>query len=231
MSTKATAAAEEPIRIFVLEKYEISRKGICLLLSQQKEFEVVGDTGNWEQALTMIQHEKPDVVVVGLGPEENERMDLLPEIPNAADSAKILIITEANDREFHRKAVRLGASGVLSRDKSANMLVRAITCVSEGEVWLDRFTTASLIRELSPGKRVVKQDPDERKIASLTDREREVIQEVGKGLKNKQIAEALFISEITVHHHLTSIYSKLEVADRFELLIFAYRNRLAELPR
>jgi len=231
MSTKATAAAEEPIRIFVLEKYEISRKGICLLLSQKKEFEVVGDTGNWEQALTMIQHEKPDVVVVGLGPEENERMDLLPEIFNAADTAKILIITEVNDREFHRKAVRLGASGVLSKDKSTNMLVRAITCVSEGEVWLDRFTTASLIRELSPGKRVVRQDPDERKIASLTDREREVIQEVGKGLKNKQIAEALFISEITVHHHLTSIYSKLEVADRFELLIFAYRNRLAELPR
>ena len=231
MRTKATAAAEERIRIIVLEKYEIFRKGICLLLSQQKEFEVVGDTGNWDQALPMIQHEQPDVVIIGLSPEEKENIDLLPEIPNVAETAKILIITEANDREFHRKAVRLGASGVLSKDKSPNMLVRAITCVNEGEVWLDRFTTASLIRELSPGKRAVKEDTDEKKIASLTEREREVIQEVGKGLKNKQIAEALFISEITVHHHLTSIYSKLEVADRFELLIFAYRNHLAELPR
>ena len=231
MSTKATAPATERIRIIVLDDYEISRKGICLLLSQQKNFEVVGDAGDWNQALTTIQNEQPDVVVVGLDPGDKEKMELLPEISNVAETVKILVISEANDREFHRNAVRFGASGVLSRDKSTNMLVKAIGCVNEGEVWLDRFTTASLLQELSPRKRAVKQDPDERKIASLTKREREVIEQVGKGLKNKQIAEALFISEITVHHHLTSIYSKLEVADRFELLIFAYRNRLAELPR
>jgi DNA-binding NarL/FixJ family response regulator len=68
------------------------------------------------------------------------------------------------------------------------------------------------------------------KIASLTEREREVIKLVGKGLKNRQIAQTLFISDITVHHHLTSIYSKLEVGDRLELLIYSYRNGLAELP-
>jgi len=69
------------------------------------------------------------------------------------------------------------------------------------------------------------------KISSLSQREREVVQLVGKGLKNKQIAQMLFISDVTVHHHLTSIYSKLEVADRLELVIYAYRNGLAELPR
>ncbi|MBN2321304.1 MAG: response regulator transcription factor [Acidobacteria bacterium] len=231
MRTKATAEITERIRIIVLEEYEIFRKGVCLLLSQQKNFEIVGDAGEWDQALTMILREQPDIVIVGLDPEDSEKIDLLPEISNAAETAKILIISKANDREFHSKAVRFGASGVLSEDKSAEMLVKAIACVNEGEVWLDRFTTASLLRELSPRNSTVKQDPDERKIAYLTEREREVIEQVGKGLKNKQIAEALFISEITVHHHLTSIYSKLEVADRFELLIFAYRNRLAEIPR
>jgi two-component system nitrate/nitrite response regulator NarL len=231
MSTKATAAATEQIRIIVLEKFEIFRKGICLLLSQQKNFKIVSDAGAWDQALTTIQREQPDIVIVGLDPEDSEEIELLPEIFNAAESARILVISEATDREFHRKAVRLGASGVLSKDKSTEMLVKAIACVNEGEVWLDRFTTASLLQELSPKNKAVKPDSDEKKITSLTEREREVIKQIGKGLKNKQIAEALFISEITVHHHLTSIYSKLEVADRFELLIFAYRNRLAELPR
>ena len=231
MGTKAIAEATEQIRIIVLEEYEIFRKGICLLLSQQKNFEIVGDAGTWDQAMTMILHEQPDIVLVGLKPEDNEKIDLLPEISVAAEKAKILVISKANDQEFHRKAVRLGASGVLSHDKSTGMLVKAVACVNEGEVWLDRFTTASLLRELSPGNRTAKQDPTERKIASLTYREREVIKQIGRGLKNKQIAKVLYISEITVHHHLTSIYSKLEVTDRFELLIFAYRNHLAELPR
>ncbi len=231
MRTKATAVAAERIRIIVLEEYEIIREGICLLLSQQANFEIIGDAGAGDRALAMIHREQPDIVIVGLGPENSEKIDLLPEILNAAETAKILIISNANDQEFHRKAVRLGAVGVVSKDKSTKILVKAITCVYEGEVWLDRFTTASLLRELSPGNKVVKQNPDEVKIASLTEREREVIEQIGKGFKNRKIAEALFISEITVHHHLTSIYSKLEVADRFELLIFAYRNRLAEIPR
>ena len=74
-------------------------------------------------------------------------------------------------------------------------------------------------------------DPEESKIKSLTDREREVIGLVGEGLKNKQIGERLFISETTVTHHLSSIFSKLEVSDRLELIIYAFRNGLAKVPK
>ncbi len=97
--------------------------------------------------------------------------------------------------------------------------------------WLDRIMTANILQELSPRNRLQKRSPDEIKMERLTNREREIIKLVGEGLKNKQIAERLFISEVTVHHHVTSIYSKLEVADRLELVIYAYRNGLAELPR
>jgi two-component system, NarL family, nitrate/nitrite response regulator NarL len=88
-----------------------------------------------------------------------------------------------------------------------------------------------LLRELANKTKAPRQSPEQMRIASLSEREKEVIKMVGKGLKNKQVAEALFISSITVHHHLTSIYSKLEVTDRLELLIFAYRHGLAEIPR
>jgi len=116
------------------------------------------------------------------------------------------------------------------KNQSASTLVKAIERVHAGEAWLDRSTTASLLLELSPRNRAAKPDPELAKIASLTEREREVIKLVGKGLKNKQIAEKLFISNITVHHHLTSIYSKLDVSDRLDLLIYSYRNGLAHLP-
>jgi DNA-binding NarL/FixJ family response regulator len=231
MGTKATAIEPERIRIIVLEESELYRKGICMLLSEQKDFEIVGDIGSWKKALPMIQKEQPDIVIIVLDPEDTAGIGLLPEISEACETSKILVLSKSNDPEFHGRTVRLGAAGIISKDKPAEMLVKAITCIHAGEAWLDRFTTASLLRELSPRNRAVKQDPEERKIDSLTEREREVIQLVGKGLKNKQIAESLFISNVTVHHHLTSIYSKLEVADRFELLIFAYRNGLASLPR
>lgn len=230
MKPKATAAVAPQIRIVVLEEQELFRKGICLLLSQRKDFEIVGNAGTLDEALSMIEDNQPDVVLFGLDPENSAGVDLLPEILQASETAKVLILSNSKDPQFHRQLVRGGAAGVVCKDKSAEMLVKAVGCINAGEAWLDRFSTASLLRELSPRNRPAKQDPEERKIASLTDREREVIELVGRGFKNKQIAEALFISDVTVHHHLTSIYAKLDVADRFELLIFAYRNHLADLP-
>jgi two-component system, NarL family, nitrate/nitrite response regulator NarL len=229
MRNKAPAADAVRIRIAVLEEHEMFRAGLCLLLSQQLNFEVVGNAGKWPDMLSIIKREQPDVMLLAIS--DSVSIDSLPEVIVASEETKVLVLSESNDPKLHRQAVCLGAAGVISKNKAADVLIKAIECIHAGEAWLDRFTTASLLRELSPRNRSARQDPDERKIASLTEREREVIKLVGKGSKNKQIGETLFISDITVHHHLTSIYSKLEVADRLELLIYAYRNNLAELPR
>jgi two-component system, NarL family, nitrate/nitrite response regulator NarL len=229
MRNKAPAAIAARIRIAVLEEHELFRAGLCMLLSQQLGFEVVGDAGKWPDMLPIIKREQPDVMLFALS--DSLCIDPLPEVIVASEDTKILVLSKSNDPKLHRQAVCLGAAGVISKDKAADVLIKAIERIYAGEAWLDRFTTASLLRELSPRNKSARQDPDERKIASLTQREREVIKLVGKGSKNKQIAETLFISDITVHHHLTSIYSKLEVTDRLELLIYAYRNNLAELPR
>jgi two-component system, NarL family, nitrate/nitrite response regulator NarL len=229
MRNKASAAVAARIRIVVLEEHELFRAGICMLLSQQLGFEVVGEAGKWPDMLSIIKREQPDVMLLAIS--DSVAIDPLPEVKAASEDTRILVLSKSNDPKLHRQAVCLGAAGVISKDKAADVLIKAIERIHAGEAWLDRFTTASLLRELSPSNKSARQDPDERKISSLTEREREVIKLVGKGSKNKQIAEALFISDITVHHHLTSIYSKLEVADRLELLIYAYRNNLAELPR
>jgi two-component system nitrate/nitrite response regulator NarL len=227
MRSEMPGAVTEEIRIIAIEVQEMIRAGLCLLLSQRKGFRIVGNVSTWLEAMPLVKNERPDIVMISIGPKDG--LEFLPEILAVSPSTKILALTDIADQDFHRNAVRFGASGILSKDKSTAMLVKAIERVNEGEVWLDRFSTASLVRELSRTGRA-KQDPEQAKISSLTDREREIIRLVGKGLKNKQIGEKLFISDVTVHHHLTSIYSKLEVADRMELLIYSYRNGLAEIP-
>ena len=217
------------IRIVAVDEHELFRAGLTLLLSQQSGFEMAGSASSLRDAVAVVQREKPDLVLVSLG-ASGTGIEFLPDLAAVSETSKVLVLLDSGDQELLRKAVRLGATGVLSKRTPAATLVKAIECVHAGEAWLDRSSTAALLRELSPRNRPAKQDPQLAKIASLTEREREVIRLVGEGLKNKQIAEKLFISDITVHHHLTSIYSKLEVADRLELLIFAYRNKLAELP-
>jgi two-component system, NarL family, nitrate/nitrite response regulator NarL len=231
MQSHLPAVVAERVRIAVIEDQELYRQGLCLLLSRQPDLKVVGDAAVWSDALSLIEREQPDIVLLAIGPGNSENIDRLPQLFAASESTKVLVLSEPSDQELPRRAIRFGAAGVLHKNKPAEMLLKAIECVNAGEAWLDRTTTANLLRELSPRNRSAKKDPEELKIASLSQREREVIKLVGQGLKNKQIAEKLFISDITVHHHLTSIYSKLEVADRLELLIYSYRNNLAELPR
>ncbi len=228
MRSEAPKAAVPAVRIVLIDEHELFRAGIRLLLSRQPEFEVVGEASAMREALALVKREQPDITLFGVDLGNGQNLETLPELCSAAEATRVLVLSGSVDPELHRRAICLGAIGVLSKDKPADILIKAIERIHAGEAWLDRSMTATVLREMSPRNR--KQDPEELKIGSLTEREREVIKLVGEGLKNKQIAERLFISDITVHHHLTSIYSKLEVADRLELLIYAYRNGLATLP-
>ncbi len=228
MRSEMPGALTARIRIIAVEAHERIRAGLCLLISQHKGLEVVSSVSSWREAMPLMQSEKPDIVLLSISSED--RLEFLPELLAISPSTRVLALTDSTDQDLHRSVIRFGAAGILSKDKSAAMLIKAIECVNAGEPWLDRFTTASLLRELYRKGSPPKQDPEQAKIGSLTEREREVIKLVGMGLKNRQIGEKLFISDVTVHHHLTSIYSKLEVADRMDLLIYSYRNGLAEIP-
>jgi DNA-binding NarL/FixJ family response regulator len=120
--------------------------------------------------------------------------------------------------------------GLVLKEKPGDVLLKAIERVHAGEIWIDRTVIASVITEMTRHSNGEEQDSEEYKINSLTAREREVVTLVGEGLKNRDIAARLFISETTVRHHLTSIFDKLGVSDRFELAIYAYRHGLARVP-
>ena len=139
--------------------------------------------------------------------------------------ARVLVVTARADHEASAQLVRDGAHGIVSKARTGDHLVAAIRKVHAGEMWVDRVVATTLIADLQrPGGR--RADADRARIASLTARERDVVNLVGEGLANKAIAERLSISDNTVRHHLTSIFAKLGVTDRLSLVVYAYRHKI-----
>jgi len=158
-------------------------------------------------------------------------LDTLPRLLAARKGARALILTAIRNPVLYHQALRLGAMGLVFKEEPVEVLYEAIRKVHAGEFWLKGMALASILGGVYPAGGGEGGGPEAALTASLTGREREVIALTCEGLKNKQIAERLFISEATVHHHLTSIYDKLGVSGRFKLMVFAYRNGLTGPPK
>lgn len=224
-------SATNGIRVLIIDDHAVVRAGLRLLIESQPGLMVVGDAKNRAEALALAAQEHPDIILLDLNLNGESGLDLIPELLTTTHGVRVLLLTGMRDPEAHQRAVRLGAMGVVMKDQTAEVVVKAIEKVHAGEVWLDRAMMANVLTDLARGRAAQETDPEAAKIAALTEREREVIRLIGEGLKNRQIADRLYISETTVRHHLTSIFSKLRVADRLELVIYAYRYGLAKPPR
>jgi len=229
-SSEIAKALVSKIRVILVDDNELFRAGMKALISAKEEFAVVGEARDKAQALSIIEQEQPDVILLNAELKGDGGLEMISDLMSECETSRLAVLTGSGDPEIHQQAMSRGAIGVISKDDSPDLLMNAIKRVHAGGVWLDRFVTAEMLRNLSSGNKDQNTGREGADTASLTKREREVIRLVGEGLKNKQIAERLFISDVTVHHHLTSIYSKLRVKDRLELIVYAYRNRLAELP-
>lgn len=218
-----------PIRIMIVDDHAVIRTGLRMLIEQDQTMTVVAMAGAPAEALTLAETEKPDIIVLDLMLGEEDGLDFLPELCRVSTNSKVLVLTGVQTLESHRTAIRRGAMGIVLKQQAADLLLKAIRKVHEGEVWIDRSMMGSVLSDVRSEKREVEK-PEAVKIKGLTAREREVIALVSEGLKNKAIGERLFISETTVTHHLSSIYSKLGVSDRLELVVFAFANSLTKKP-
>jgi len=215
------------IKVLIVDDHAVVRAGLRMLIDQDPGMKVIGVAGNRAEALAAAAGDQPDVIILDIVLGDEDGLSFLPELLQVARRARVLVLTGLRGSDSQRQAMRAGAMGVVLKEHAAEVLIKAIEKVHSGEVWLDRLTTGRVLQEISEEKQ---SDPNKDKIATLTEREREVVHLVGEGLKNKQIAARLFISETTVTHHLSSVFSKLEVSDRLELIIFAFRHGLAKLP-
>jgi DNA-binding NarL/FixJ family response regulator len=217
------------VRILLAGRQELLVDALRALIEEDPGFAVVGMTR--ELTPEKLAEARADVVLADVSGGAGEELEFLPALIQSGEGApRILILTDTSDAESHLRAVRLGAMGGIGRTESASVLFKAIRAVYSGEIWLDR----SLLRAALQGKTVVPfgkgvrrgQSETSGRIGDVTARERDVIALICEGRKNREIADMLFISECTVRHHLTSIFDKLGVENRLELLLFAQEHQL-----
>jgi two-component system, NarL family, nitrate/nitrite response regulator NarL len=228
--TKAVASTRT-IGILLVDDHEVVRVGLRHLIEKQPYMKIVGEACTPADALAIAARERPEIVVLDLCLGAESGADIIPELMRVSEESRVIVLTAVQDEEELRRASRLGAMGVIAKDTPTHMVIKAIDRVYAGELWLNRRLTAALVAELRRPGEELPSNNEGKLIAQLTDREKDVISLIGEGLKNKQIADRLFISETTVRHHITSILKKLQVSDRLELLIFAYKNNLVAIKR
>jgi two-component system, NarL family, nitrate/nitrite response regulator NarL len=217
----------DKIKILLVDDHKILRSGLRMLISSYPGLQIVGEAENRAEALSLASSGEPDIILLDLDLNGENSLDFLPDLLDTAPQSRVILLTGLRDPGSHRKAVRLGAMGVVLKDEATEVLVKAIEKVHLGEVWLDASLVAGVLASISRPRGTEKVDPEIAKIESLTEREHEVIALVCLGLPNKQIAERLSITETTIRHHLTSIFNKLGLQSRLELVIYAYKHGLA----
>jgi two-component system, NarL family, nitrate/nitrite response regulator NarL len=218
------------IRIMIVDDHAVIRTGLRMLIEQDQTMNVVAMAGTRAEALLLTDQEQPDIILLDLMLGDEDGLEFLPVLCEMSPKSRVLVLTGVQTTESHRMAIRRGAMGIVLKQQAAELLLKAIQKVHAGEVWIDRSMMGSVLDDVRT-ERHQAPSAEETKIARLTPREREVVALVSEGLKNKLIGERLYISETTVTHHLSSVFSKLEVSDRLELIIYAFRHGLAKMPK
>jgi len=221
------------VNIFIVGNSHITRSGLRRILEAQTAIRVLGEVSLKRASAETVLRHRPDVVLVDLDPHGADVLGLIGTLLEAPGAAALLVLSDLTDHEVAHKALKLGASGIVLKMQPPAVLIAAIRelCSTHRDDSIPRIGATKDLHIAHDRKMIHLSDDtkDLNKINSLTAREREIIWLIGLGLKNKDIANRLSISDITVRHHLTSIFCKLEVEDRQKLLILAHRYGLADL--
>jgi two-component system, NarL family, nitrate/nitrite response regulator NarL len=213
-----------PVRILIADDHAIFRDGLRKLFDGTDEVEIIGEASNGNECIKMLAKLKPDILLLDLRMPEKDGLGVLEEINFDSVPTRVIVLTAAEDDRDVVRAMRLGARGVVLKQSASDLLLKSIKKVHDGEIWLDNRMTAEVIdafkRSAEAGQR--------RDKPLLSDREKEIVQLVAQGFRNREIGEKLFISEQTVKNHLHNIFDKLGVSDRLELALYAIHHRLID---
>jgi len=211
--------AEQHIRIFLLDDHEVVRRGIAELLSAVPGFEIVGEAGTVEQALARVMAAKPDVAVLDARLPDGSGIDVCREIRSALPDTYCLILTSYDDQDAVLSSVLAGASGYVLKEVRTSGLVDAIRQVALGRSLIDPAVIAQVMDRVREGS------PTDSRLASLTQREREVLDLIADGLTNRQIGERMFLAEKTVKNYVSSLLGKLGMERRTQAAVFGAEVR------
>lgn len=214
-----------PISILIVDGQAAARQGIKRKLSLTDEFIVVGEAGSAAEAIIKVLSLKPNVVLIDLNLPDKSGIELTKELIENAPEANVLLLAANNDQRHISKIIKAGALGYILKDVNGNTLQEAIKAVAQGDAYIQPCLLTKLInefREILADENMIKPPTD----LGLTQREMEIVSYIACGQSNKDIARKLFISEKTVKNHVSSILKKMELGDRTQVAVYAYKKGL-----
>jgi two-component system response regulator DevR len=212
-------ASSTPISVFLLDDHEIVRRGIADLIEAEDDIVVVGEAGTASEALNRIPAVHPQVAVLDARLPDGSGIDVCRDIRSALPEIRCLILTSYDDNDAIFSAVMAGAAGYLLKQVRGSSLVEAIRQVAAGKSLLDPGVTERLLSRLRDG------EPQDKRLASLTVREREILTLIADGLTNRQIGQRLFLAEKTVKNYVSSLLSKLGMERRTQAAVYGAEHR------
>ena len=212
--------SEAPIRVLIADDQALMRTGFRMILDAQDDIEVVGEALDGADAIRRFEALSPDVVVMDVRMPTMDGIDATRRLSALDRPARVLILTTFDLDEYVYEALRAGASGFLLKDRPPEELVAAVRVIASGEALLAPSVTRRLIEEFARRAPAVK--PTE--LDELTEREREVLVLMARGLSNAEIARALFVAETTVKTHVGRVLHKLRLRDRAQAVVLAYES-------
>lgn len=211
------------IRVAVADDQALVRSGFAVLLRSADDIEVVGEAADGAEAVALVARTEPDVVLMDVRMPEVDGLEATRRITAAGGPTRVLVLTTFDLDEYVYEALRNGASGFLLKDTMPEELLAAVRVVAAGDSLLAPRITTRLIADL------VQRPPDADRaphpgLATLTERELEVLGAVARGLSNAEIGEALFMSQATAKTHVSRLLAKLHARDRAQLVVVAYES-------
>lgn len=208
-----------PVTVLLVDDHTVMRQGVRMLLSLDKEIQVLGEAGNGREALALCQQLQPNVVLMDLLMPVMDGLTAITEIRRSMPETEIIALTSVLEDSVVTDVVRAGAIGYLLKDASGEELIKAIKAAAQGQVHLSPQAAARLVKDVR-----APESPQ-----ALTQRETDVLKLLAQGQSNKEIAQTLGIGEKTVHSHVSAILSKLSVPSRTQAALYAIRTGLVSL--
>jgi DNA-binding NarL/FixJ family response regulator len=214
------------IRVLLADDQSLVRAGFRMILNAEPDIEVVGEAGGGLAAVTNAEGLRPDVILMDVRMPDLDGIEATRRIVRDEESPRVLVLTTFDLDEYVYEALRAGASGFLLKDAPEEQLLAAIRVVSGGGSLFAPSVTRRLIQRFADERAPAIAESSA--VADLTEREREVLTLIARGLSNGEIAEALVVSEHTTKTHVSSILRKLDLRDRVQAVVLAYESGLVQ---
>lgn len=217
----------EKIKVLLVDDEKMISSGLKIILQTYEDIEVVGIASNGEEAFNECKEKTPDVVLMDIRMPKCDGVSGTKLIKEVYKDIKVLILTTFNDFEYIHEALKHGASGYILKDSDYDSIYEGIKACAKGNVVVNPEVATKILSEKVTHNNKGKLDIIKNRYA-LNDKDMAIIREVANGLSNKEIAEKLYLSEGTIKNNISYILSKLELRDRTQLTIFAFKNNIAD---